>query len=134
MIINPMNLPWPLDKRLVNLLQEEINTADTNGRGGVVVNFRDPEYDQKTGGYHPVEIAVAADGCIQYVTDFAFFGRPPQEELAKEIDFDFELGLFQHLGREFPILRGRDLFMLWEENFISHYDMNAYTVAVSVGG
>lgn len=134
MIINCKNLPWSLDKRLIDLLQHEINSVGVNGNNGAVVNFRDPEYDAVTGGYHPVEIAVAADGRIQYVTDFALYGVPPHVELAKEIDFDFKLGLFQHMGREFPIRRGRALFDLWEKNFVSYYHSNIYCVDVSVWG
>jgi hypothetical protein len=131
MVINPRSLPWPLDKRLINILQQEIGEAGMDLSGGVVVNFRDPEYSVATGGYHPVEISVAVDGCVQYITDFALYGSPPHVELAKEIDFDFELGLFQHMGREFPILRGRELFKMWEENFISYQQSGVFSVDVS---
>lgn len=134
MIINCMNLPWSIDKRLINLLQHEISAAGINGNCGAVANFRDPDYDCSAGGYHPVEIAVARDGYIQYITNFALYGIPPHVELAKEIDFDFKLGLFQHLGRDYPIKRGRALYELWESNFISYYRMNAYCVDVSKWG
>lgn len=132
MIINCTNLPWPLDKRLIDLLQHEISAAGINGNTGAVLNFRDPEYDAHTGGFHPVEIAVEGDGSIQYITDFALYGIPPHAELCKEIDFDFSLKLFQHMGREFPIKSGKELFELWQENFISYYKMNAYVVDVAV--
>lgn len=38
------------------------------------------------------------------------------------------------MGREFPLHRGRELYQLWEGNFIAYYRMNAYRVDVSVGG
>jgi len=132
MIINCTNLPWPLNNRFISLLQHELSAAGViGGNNGAVINFRDPEYDFHSGGYHPVEIAVNSDGCIQYITDFALYGMPPQVELAKEIDFDFSLQLFQHMGREYPIRNGKTLFKVWEENFISYYLSNAYSVEVS---
>jgi hypothetical protein len=131
MIIRTDNLPWPIDPRLRNLLQHEINAAGINGNGGAVLNFRDPEYDHATGGYHPVEIAIDENGAIQYITDFALYGCAPHVELAKEIDFDFSMKVFQHFSREFPIRQGRELFDLWQENFISYYQSNVYRVDVS---
>jgi hypothetical protein len=131
MHIRSDNMPWSIDQRLIEILQSNINTAGINSNNGYVLNFRDPEYDHITGGYHPVEVAVAADGGIQYITDFALYGVPPHVELAKEIDFDFRLGLFQHQSREFPIQRGREFYELWEENFISYCSMNVYTVDVA---
>ena len=133
MNINTTNLPWPLDRRLINLLQQEIGAAEASTSSGVVVNFRDPDYSATTGGYHPVEISVAADGCVRYITDLALYGSPPHVELGKEIDFDFELGLFQHMGREFPILRGRELFQMWQDNFISYHQAGVFSVEVSSG-
>ena len=131
MIINCLNLPWPVSKTLINLLQHEISAAGMNGNCGAVVNFRDPEYDCHSGGYHPVEIAVNAQGFIQYITDFALYGIPPHVELAKEIDFDFYFKRFQHMSREFPIQCGKELFKMWEQNFISYYQSNVYSVEVS---
>lgn len=134
MLIRTDNLPWPIDKRLRHLLQHEIASSGVDGHNGVVLNFRDPEYDHVTGGYHPVEIAVGADGDIRYITDFALYGVPPHVELCKEIDFDFGLQLFQHQSREFPIRRGRELYNIWEENFISYYEISAYRVDIAAGG
>lgn len=134
MNIRTDDLPWSIDQRLVNILQHEIDAAGTNGSGGAVLNFRDPEYDLMTGGYHPVEISVSRDGSIQYITDFALCGCPPHVELCKEIDFDFSLRRFQHISREFPIQQGRELYGLWEENFISYYESGVYRVDVTAGG
>ena len=130
MTINCSNLPWPLNKRLISLLQQEISAAGVTSNSGVVLNFRDTGYDASRGGFHPVEIAVNADGGIEYITDFAYFGSPPYAELAKEIDFDFTHGAFQHMGRELPIMRGQELFKMWESNFIDYHQVGVYTITV----
>ena len=119
-------LPWPVSNKLVAILEHELpSLADS----GIVLSFRDPKYSPQAGGFHPVEVAVASDGCIQYATDFAYYGNPPYSELGKEIDFDFSLGLFQHFDREFPIMAGRELFQLWESNFVTYYGMGVYSVS-----
>lgn len=121
-------LPWPISKKLVCLLEKELAASPLSPDPGSVLSFQDPNYSPESGGFHPVEIAVNRDGCIQYVTDFAYYGMPPYSELGKEIDFDFSLGLFQHFGREYPILAGRELFRLWQSNFVTYYGMGVYTV------
>lgn len=123
-------LPWPLDREFHSLLQEELKKADISTSSGAVISFRDPDFTPETGGFHPVEIAVAPDGSIQYITDFAYFGRPPHCELAKELDFDFSLGLFQHFGIEFDIAEAKEVFGLWQCNFLSYVRMDAYAVSV----
>ncbi len=120
-------LPWRLSSKLIAIIEQELSATPTST--GTILSFRDPKYSAETGGFHPVEVAVALDGSIQYVTDIAYYGSPPYCELGKEIDFDFSLGLFQHFGREFPILAGRELFHLWESNFIAYYEMGVYTVS-----
>jgi hypothetical protein len=126
MIIRTDNLPWPIDERLRNLLQHEIAKSGIEENRGVILNFRDPKYDHINGGFHPVEIAVDADGSIKYITDFALYGTPPYVELGKEIDFDFGLKPFPHFSEEYPIQEGRNLYRLWEQNFLSYYEMGVY--------
>lgn len=120
--------PFPLSKGLIDLLNAEMEKAGADLRQGVILSFRDPDYSPETGGYHPVEIAIDRKGILVYVTDFAFVGRPPFAELAKEIDFDFSLSAFQHQGVEFPLQRGRRLFQLWQRNFVSYYRSGVYAV------
>jgi hypothetical protein len=131
MILNCTNLPWPLRTEFINLLQHEISSAGVFDCSGAVISFRDPDYDCYSGGYHPVEIAVNSNGQIQYITDFALYGIPPHVELAKEIDFDFSLQRFRHMDSEFPIRHGKGLYQIWEQNFISYYQNDAYRVDVS---
>ena len=134
MTINTMNLPWPLDPRLRHIIQEKLTEAGIDTETGGILSFRDPDFTPEAGGYHPVEIAVGPGGQIEYITDFAYVGRPPYCELVKEIDFDFSLKLLQHFGAEYPIRRGRDLFDLWQENFLAYHEQGAYTVTVESMG
>jgi len=110
MIVKPEGYLLPVTKSLIDVLQQVINNNPINPEDGIVINFRDPDYDAETGGYHPVEIAMDGAGQIIYITDFSYVGQPPYSELVKEIDFDFSLGLFQQMGRDYPIEQGRELY------------------------
>jgi len=118
----------PVGSDLIDILTKEIQASGRNGNEALYINFRDPEYSPETGGFHPVEVMVSGAGIIQYITDFAYVGYPP--ELVKELDFDFSMGVFQHMGREFPIGDNHSLFCLWQYNFCAYYSMGAFTVAV----
>ena len=128
MLIQEHGYALPVSKALIAILKTQLESIENSPSAFVVLNFRDPDYSPLRGGYHPVEIAVDGQGRIQYLTDFAYVGRGDGAELAKELDFDFALGLFQHLGREFPIHRGRGLFKLWQSNFVSYYQGGVYDV------
>ena len=103
MNIETAGLPWPLHKNLVQIVEDELTTAGIAKEVGGILTFRDPGFSPESGGFHPVEVAVGPGGRIEYITDFGYFGKPPHCELAKELDFDFSLGLFQHFGVEFPV-------------------------------
>lgn len=121
----------PLIPALIALLETEIAKAQVSLENGLVLNFRDPDYSSETGGYHPVEIAIAGEGKMLYVTDFAYYGDGHYAELGKELDFDFSYGLFQQFGREYPIREGAELFSLWQENFVCYYQSGVFQVSVS---
>jgi len=97
---------------------------------GAMINFRDPAYSAEDGGYHPVEIALNGVGRLYYITDFAYVGTGGCAELVKELDFDFDIGLFQQFAMEYPIATGRMLYQIWENNFISYYEMGVYQVSL----
>lgn len=124
------SMPLTIQADFRSLLEDELKKVEFVPMSGAVLSFRDPDFTPEAGGFHPVEIAVAPDGTIQYVTDFAYYGRPPHCELAKELDFDFSLGLFQHCGMEFPIAEAKEMFTIWQENFLSYIRMGAYAVTV----
>jgi hypothetical protein len=122
--------PLAVSKRFVAILEREIKQAGIDATDGVVINFRDPEYDVDWGGYHPVEVMIAYDGTIQYITDFAYVGTHPYHELAKELDWDINMKLFQQMGRDYPIRQGRGLYRLWQANFCAYYDNGVFAVSV----
>lgn len=130
MTIDTLSFPFPLKSTFTMILEEQINRVQLTAKTAVTINFRDPDYSSDQGGYHPVEIRIDSNGHIQYITDFSFVGVLPFAELAKEIDFDISLSLFQHFGREFPIKAGQELFKIWQENFCSYYQMGVYEVSI----
>ena len=122
--------PLPVTKRFITILTQEIKESGADTTEGVVLNFKDPSYSPERGGYHPVEVMVSADGVIQYITDFAYVVATPYHELAKELDFDFSLKLFQQMGRDYQISVGLELFRVWQANFCRYYDDQVFEVTV----
>jgi len=91
----------------------------------VTFNFRDPNYSADDGGYHPVEIRLENDGDgwhFSYITDFCYVGSGYMAELAKDLDFDFDAGVFQNLFGTYPIEQAIEIFQVWESNFV-YYSM-----------
>jgi hypothetical protein len=132
MRIRTDKLPWPVAPRLVTILQEEM-TKGNHVEGDCIISFRDHSYSPERGGYHPVEIAVNEEGGIDYITDFSYVGAPPMCELAKEIDFDFSLNILGHFGVDFPLREGKELFKIWQSNFVAYYDEGVFTTRITDG-
>jgi hypothetical protein len=130
MKINTQSCPLPVSDRLVQIIQSELGKVKHPLDHMVTLNFRDPDYSTERGGFHPVEIMIGTNGDIEYITDFAFC-HGPYPELVKEIDFDFQSGIFGHIGRNHPIESGIELYKLWESNFIEYFKMGVYSVEVS---
>jgi hypothetical protein len=87
----------------------------------VTINFRDPSYSADEGGYHPVEIRLENEGDgwrFCYITDFCYVGSGYMAELAKDLDFDFDAGVFQNLFGTYPIEQAIEVFQVWESNFV----------------
>jgi hypothetical protein len=87
----------------------------------VTINFRDPNYSADDGGYHPVEIRLENEGDswrFNYITDFTYVGSGYMAELAKDLDFDFDAGVFQNLFGTYPIEQAIEMFQVWESNFV----------------
>ena len=121
-----------LHPEFVDILEAVIDAnAPPTAEGGLCLHFRDPDYGPERGGYHPVEIAIGADGTLLYVTDFAYVGQVPFAELAKELDFDFGAGVFEAMGRVFALEQGDELFQVWQQNFCAYYRSGVYTVEVN---
>lgn len=92
---------------------------------GISINFRDPTYSSDDGGYHPVEIRLENEGDgwrFCYITDFCYVGSGYCAELAKDLDFDFDAGVFKNLHGVHPIEQATEIYMLWEMNFMYYAD------------
>jgi hypothetical protein len=100
----------------------------------VTINFRDPDYSADNGGYHPVEIRLENDNDgwrFCYITDFCYVGSGYMAELAKELDFDLEAGVFQNLFGTYPIEQAIEMFQIWETNFV-YYAMVSEVFTIKV--
>jgi len=115
------NTSWALSEALVKIILDALE-----GKTSGIVSFQDPNFSAETGGFHPVEIMIGEGGQVLYVTDFSYFG----EDLVKELDFDFGCGIFKHMGREYPLPEGYELFKLWQTNFATYYRWGVYTVSL----
>lgn len=122
------NLPWPLDKKLIQILNDTLSTTEVDD--GITITFRDPDFTPESGGFHPVEVSINKAGQIQYITDFCYVGQPPMCDLCKCLDFDFSLQLFQFYGMESPIITGQEVFRIFQSNFIAYHGINAYRTSV----
>ena len=135
MNIQKTGYPLSISNRLISILSKEIERhSEVDTSSGCIINFRDPDYSAESGGYHPVEICLDAQGRFQYITDFAYVGQGPYAELAKELDFDFSCGRFQQMGRDYPIKQGAGLFKIWQSNFCDYYQFKVYRVTVQGQG
>ncbi|AWB66051.1 hypothetical protein C2869_06180 [Saccharobesus litoralis] len=122
-------------KKCLENTMEKMTDADILSLSSVILNFRDPDYDAISGGYHPVEIRfeqVNQGWCFSYITDFSYQGQPPFAELAKELDFDFQAGITQiiHCG-VMAIENTRDIYCIWEKNFLHYASCDIYQVFIS---
>ena len=128
----------PVSKKLHKLLNVQLtahllsNEALTTSRY-LVFNFRDKSYSAEEGGFHPVEIAIChtstGDWSIEYITDFAYMGSY-YPELERNLDFDFRVGQFFVAYRGWLPMQGsrdaKELYRLWENNFLAYVDTDAY--------
>jgi hypothetical protein len=131
MIIQKTGYPLSISNRLISILTQEIEQhSEVDSSSGCIINFRAPDYSAESGGYHPVEIYLDEQGRFQYITDFAYVGHGHSAELAKELDFDFACGLFQQMGRDYPIRQGAGLFKIWQSNFCDYCQNKVFTVTV----
>ncbi len=127
----------PVTPALLALLSQEAERTDLDlGRcTQLTFNFRNPGYSAEQGGVHPVEIRLVRglnDWLFDYVTDFSYQGLGQDAELCKELDFNFSCN--EHYLRGWGPLDGveaRELFALWQSNFIGYGQLGYFTVIVS---
>ncbi|HFM2882977.1 TPA: DUF2787 family protein, partial [Escherichia coli] len=98
--------------------------------------FKDQCYSTEKGGYHPVEIRLISrndEWYFDYITDFSYMGVV-YPELEKEIDISWsQQYVFLAYVGDLPVNAGRELFELWQSNFIQYHAMNVYTITVLWG-
>ena len=127
----------PVDQALLILLNQEVAKTELNIERltQLTFNFRNPGYSAEQGGVHPVEIRLVRgldDWLFDYVTDFSYQGLGQDAELCKEIDFN--LSCDEHYLQSWgplPGVEARELFALWQRNFISYAQLGYFTVTVS---
>lgn len=125
----------PVKKALIDLLFKEMGNPPPHKARITAVSllFKDLSYSAEKGGYHPVEIRLISrddEWYFDYITDFSYMGVV-YPELEKEIDFSWsqQYVFLAHVG-DLPVNAGRELFELWQSNFIQYHAMNAYTITV----
>lgn len=137
-------LPVRISHDLQTLLEQAISSAfedfpdeipDDTSPAALTLNYRDPDYSETTGGYHPVEIRLERgnDGWhLRYVTDFAYVGQGWSVELAKELDFDFSRGEYTHvLIGELSRSEVNEWFDVWQRSFCCYVQMEVFTLTVT---
>lgn len=114
---------------LINIIPQNVNDD------AITINFRDATYSSESGGFHPVEIRLELQDNkwhFCYITDFVYLGSGSHAELAKELDFDFQAGVFKNLFGIFPIEQSTDMYQIWESNFLYYWQtMHVYKINVS---
>ncbi|ASJ39686.1 DUF2787 domain-containing protein [Vibrio vulnificus] len=128
----------PVSKQLHTLLSKHFNDHLLNSETlttsrYLLFNFRDKSYSAEEGGFHPVEIAICQtsteEWSIEYITDFAYMGNY-YPELERNLDFDFRVGQFFVAYRGWLPMQysrdAKDLYRLWECNFLAYVDTDAY--------
>ena len=127
----------PVDHALLVLLNQEVAKTELNIERltQLTFNFRNPGYSAEQGGVHPVEIRLirGLDGWLfDYVTDFSYQGLGQDAELCKELDFNLSCDEHYLQGwGPLPGVEARELFALWQSNFISYAQLGYFTVTVS---
>jgi hypothetical protein len=127
--------PLQISRKLVSILQREIDRAKILAGTAAYIHFRDPSYSASAGGFRPVEVFINDTGLIQYLTEFTWVGREPMLDLAKSADFDLCQGVYQDLYacHRLDTKDVKEFWKLWSGNFISYYEMDIYTVEVKEG-
>ncbi|MGL4938767.1 DUF2787 family protein, partial [Shewanella sp.] len=81
----------PLPEPIYEVLERQLAALNNPSLNLVTLNFRDPDYNADSGGYHPVAINRYRQGDCWYLNDFtdvAYCGGPfPEQEKEMEVLF-----------------------------------------------
>ncbi len=126
---------YAVDQELINIVIIEAGNPPPHKAKITAVSllFKDLSYSAEKGGYHPVEIRLISRNdelYFDYITDFSYMGTV-YPELEKEIDISWsQQYVFLADVGDLPVNAGRELFELWQSNFIQYHAMNVYTITV----
>ncbi|WP_323169084.1 DUF2787 family protein [Pantoea agglomerans] len=133
-IIRQKGLSMPVSQELINIILAELskNPPVKPNIRAVTLLFKDINYSAENGGFHPVEIRLISrndEWYFDYITDFKYMGTDP--ELEKEIDISWsQRYVFLSYAGDLPPGEGRDIFALWQRNFVHYHFLNIYTLTV----
>lgn len=135
-VLNGLALPVSNELAQILLLTLNEATKDIETFTAATINFRDPDYSAKFGGYHPVEVRLVWRNNtwqFDYITSFSFVGMGWSAELAKELDFDFGQNCFEMRGYRPQVLAvGEEMYRLFEQNFIEYVRMGVFDVTTTL--
>ena len=131
LVINPQTKITILPPDFVSIINDLLKDTSLDDSEIVALNFRDPTYSATNGGYHPVEIHVNANGKVLSITDFAYIGIPPFDELGIELDWGFDQSYFRQYDCMYDLECGRGLLGLYLSNFTAYYKSGVYRVEVT---
>jgi hypothetical protein len=123
----------PISKPLLDHLSTLLSQhSEVIGDHCITINFSDQSYSAENGGYHPVEIALTKTNderySIIYITDFSFCGQG-YPELERDLDFDLgnSMAFARYTGwQSLPSSDMTELYQLWESNFLTYLETQAY--------
>ena len=127
-----VNTALEISNKLHRIVQKVVSKHELGTAQSIIINFKDSNYSAEQGGFHPVEICFQRDSNNQcsylYITDFSFSGGP-YPELDRDLDFDIGNNSFfaRHSGwQNINSHSVREMYKLWEGNFLAFYDMDAF--------
>lgn len=126
-----------ISPELPDLLRKAVREQQLslNHLSTLTFNFRSPGYSAEKGGVHPVELRLirGLHGWVfDYITDFSYQGLGQDAELCKELDFNLSSDEHYLQGwGPLPGVEARELFAMWQSNFISYARLGYFTVTVS---
>jgi hypothetical protein len=124
-----------LPEAFYQLLEQRLQSVGTEQANIITLNFSDPNYHADSGGYHPVEIGLVRHGAhweLNYMTDFAYFGRV-YPELEKEIDVCFQQReVFSSYAGTQYLQQASGLVRLLIDNFLGYIALGVYVEKVTI--
>jgi hypothetical protein len=121
--LNTTGYPLAVSIDFINMVQQQINfpeVPDTISR--ITINFTDPKYDDKPGGFHPTDVQLEKQGGgtwrIVSICDYCNVSHTQYPKFAKDLEFDFNNKRYHNIGSVFSDEIAKENFELWQTNFV----------------